>query len=79
MELNLTELVVLMVGVSMGAVLIFSMISRTHRLAARASALSKLVICRLCLHAYENPERHKLIECPRCGALNQRGASRRLG
>lgn len=73
MELSLNELVVAVVLGSMGLVLLFAMISRSHRSQARASALARTVVCRLCLHAYRQEDGATLSECPQCGARNERG------
>ena len=73
MELTLNDLVVAVVFGSMFIVLLFSFISRTHRLQAKASASAKTVVCRLCLYAYQQKDKAKLSECPECGARNERG------
>jgi len=73
MELTLTELVCGVVFGSMALVLLFSMISRSHRLQGRAKASSRTVVCRLCLHAYQQAGRGQISECPKCGARNERG------
>lgn len=72
MELTLTDLVVWVVFGSLGLVLLFSMISCSHRQQARARALSRTVVCRLCLHAYQH-QKGRFSECPECGARNERG------
>lgn len=73
MELTLTDLVMAVVMGSMLLVLLFSFISRSHRLQARASASSRTVVCRLCLHAYQHQGKETLTDCPECGARNERG------
>jgi rRNA maturation endonuclease Nob1 len=30
------------------------------------------VICGICDHVFEDPSKHDLAECPRCGAMNER-------
>ena len=71
MRLTLTEFAVLAVCVPMILVFVATIISRTSRVRAETRALSRRVICRLCLHAFEADERG-LVECPRCGAANER-------
>ena len=73
MDLTLTDLVVAVVMGSMFLVVLFSFISRIHRVQGRASASARTVVCRLCLHAYQQEDRAKLSECPQCGARNERG------
>ncbi len=48
-----------------------------HRVEKRA--LANRVICRLCLHGFEDTSHVKTVICPACGALNEKGRSRRLG
>ncbi len=71
MRLTLTELVVLVVCAPMIFIVVATAIARTSRVRAETQALSRRVICRLCLHAFEVAERG-LVECPRCGARNER-------
>ena len=73
MELTLSDLVVAVVMGSMGLVLLFSLISRSHRLQGRASAAARTVVCRLCLNAYQHEDRSRISDCPACGARNERG------
>lgn len=73
MELTLSDLVVAMVLGSMGLVVLFCAISRSHRQQSCASVSSRTVVCRLCLHAYQAQGREALSECPQCGARNEPG------
>lgn len=73
MELTLNEAVTGLVVGSMLLVLLFAFISRGHRLGGRARVAARIVVCRLCLHAYQQEDRSPLSDCPRCGARNQRG------
>ncbi|MCB1236163.1 MAG: hypothetical protein KDM91_13925 [Verrucomicrobiae bacterium] len=36
------------------------------------------VICGICDHIYEDRTERKLLNCPRCGALNERSAVREI-
>ena len=71
MHLTLTELAVLAVCVPMIFILVATVISRSARVRAETRALCSRVICRLCLHAFE-VETRGLVECPHCGARNER-------
>ena len=73
MDLTLTDLVVAVVFGSMGLVLVFAIISSAYRRQSRARAVLRTVVCRLCLHAYQEPERGQISECPQCGARNEKG------
>jgi hypothetical protein len=79
MDLPLADFVLLVVFGSSLLVLLFTAISRTLHARAEARSLAKRVVCRLCLHAFEDHGHGKLVDCPHCGAANERGRGRRLG
>lgn len=79
MDLTLTDFVLFVLFGSSGLVLLFTLGSRTLRIRAERRALASRVICRLCLHAFEDHSHLAIVPCPVCGALNEKGRSRRLG
>ena len=79
MELTLADFVLFAVCGSCFLVLLLTMISRTLHARREARSLKDRVICRLCLHAFEDHGHGKILNCPRCGAANQKGRSRQLG
>lgn len=79
MELTLAELVLTVVIGSGAVVLACAVVSRWMHAGAERRALEKRIICRLCLHAWEDEGREEVVSCPECGARNERGRSRRLG
>jgi hypothetical protein len=79
MELTLADFVLFVVFGSSFLVLLFTMISRTLHARSEARSLADRVICRLCLHAFEDHGHGKIVNCPHCGAANERGRGRRLG
>jgi len=79
MDLTLADFVLFLLLGTSSLVVIFSVISRTLHNSVEARALSRRVVCRLCLHAFETREREKIVDCPHCGVANERGRSRRLG
>ncbi len=79
MELTLTEFVLSLLVGSMVLVLIFTMTSKLTRVSVESRSAARRVICRLCLHAFENPEKKPLVNCPHCGAANEKGRNRSLG
>ncbi len=79
MDLTLTDFVLLVLFGSCALVLLFTVASRSLRARAESRALAKRVICRLCLHAFEDHSHLTIVPCPVCGALNEKGRSRRLG
>jgi hypothetical protein len=79
MDLTLVEFVILALSGSCALVLTFTLISRIFTLRSETRALAKRVICRLCLHTFEDSGHPKTVHCPHCGAINEKGRSRRLG
>lgn len=79
MELTLADFVLSVLLGSAALVLFSALVSRTLHARAESRSLANRVICRLCLHAFEDTSHIKLVDCPRCGACNEKGRSRRLG
>ena len=79
MDLTLTEFVLFMLFGCCGLVLLFTAVSRSLRTRAEKRSLSHRVVCRLCLHVFEDHSHVTILPCPVCGALNEKGRSRRLG
>lgn len=78
MELTLADFVVFVVFGACFLVLILTAVSRYLHARSETRALSERVICRLCLHAYEDRSHGKITICPRCTASNERGSNRRF-
>jgi hypothetical protein len=79
MELTLTDFVVAVVLGAFILVPIFAMISRGLHAKVEKQARDHLVICRLCLQAFEDNSHVPIVHCPVCHAANEKGRSRRLG
>jgi hypothetical protein len=79
MELTLTDFVFYTLLGSMGLVLFFTLVSRTLHVRAEKRSLANRVICRLCLHAFEETSHVSIVKCPVCGAVNEKGRCRRVG
>ncbi len=79
MKLTLAEFSLYVVGAAFLLVLIIAMTSHYlhHRVEKRS--LSRRVICRLCLNAFEDTSHLGIVDCPACGAANEKGRSRKLG
>jgi hypothetical protein len=54
-------------------------ISRTLHARSESRSLAGRVICRLCLPAFDDHGYSEVVNCPACGAANEKGRSRRLG
>ena len=79
MELTLAEFVLYVVVGSLTLVPLFAVISRTLHSRAEKRSLANRVICRLCLHAFEDTSHVRTVHCPVCHSANEKGRSRRLG
>ncbi|MCU0750343.1 MAG: hypothetical protein MUF13_12430 [Akkermansiaceae bacterium] len=79
MELSIAEFVLLVLGGSCALVVLCTVVSRTLHARSESKSLAHRVICRLCLHAFEDSTHVKIVHCPQCQAANEKGRSRRLG
>jgi hypothetical protein len=79
MELKLADFVLYIVVGCFLLVPVIAVISRTLHAKVERRALANRVICRLCLHAFEDSSHVKTVHCPACGANNEKGPGRRLG
>ncbi len=79
MDLTLADLVLYLVLGSCALVAAFTMASRIRYARVEKQALVNRVICRLCLHAFEDSSHARTVDCPVCGANNEKGRSRTLG
>ena len=74
METTLADFVFAVVLGSGLFVILVSLVSAfLHRQSERQS-LRRRVICRLCLHVYQDSGESGLSECPSCHAVNERGS-----
>ena len=64
---------------SFALTLLLAAVSRTLHMRAERRSLANRVICRLCLFAFEDTSHVHKVDCPMCGAANEKGRSRRLG
>lgn len=79
MELTLADFVLYVVLGCFILVPVLAVVSRTLHGRVERRALGNRVICRLCLHAFEDGSHVRAVDCPVCGAANEKGRSRRLG
>jgi hypothetical protein len=79
MELRLADFVLFVLVGSFAMMLAFAVLSRWLHLRAERRSLANRVICRLCLHAFEDRSHVATVDCPMCGAVNEKGRSRQLG
>lgn len=79
MELTLADFVLYVVLGSFAMMLIAAVVSRTLHERVEKRSLANRLICRLCLHAFEDTGHVRTVDCPVCGAKNEKGRSRRLG
>jgi hypothetical protein len=79
MELTLADFVLYVLVGTFVMVPVLAVISRFLHARVEKRALANRVVCRLCLHAFEDTSHVKTVDCPICGATNEKGRSRRLG
>ena len=79
MKLSLADFVMYVVVGSFLLVPLLALVSRMLHNRVEKRALAHVVICRLCLHAFEDASHVRTVDCPVCGATNEKGRSRRLG
>ena len=79
MELSPTDFALGLLLGSFGLVLLSALLSRYFHARTERRALGRRVICRLCLHAFEDSSRGSIVECPVCRALTEKGRRRNLG
>jgi hypothetical protein len=79
MDLTLANFVLFVLLASFALVPFLAVVSRTLHARAETRSLANRVICRLCLHAFEDASHLKTVDCPICRTTNEKGRSRRLG
>ncbi len=79
MDLKIEQLALGVLFGAIGLVIFFTLVSRWLHLRAERRSLASRVICHLCLHAFEDTVHAEIVACPTCGALNEKGRSRKLG
>ncbi|MEI6654705.1 MAG: hypothetical protein WCP45_08060 [Verrucomicrobiota bacterium] len=75
MELSLADFVLILVLGSCGLVLLSALLSRYFHARTERRGLARRVICRLCLHAFEDSSHASIVACPACHALTPKGRS----
>jgi len=78
-ELTLTEMALAVVIGALLSVGLLTLLSGLRHRADERSAGRRRMICRDCGHAWEQPGRERMVECPDCGVLNRKGRDQRLG
>ena len=79
MELSLADFVTGVLLGSFALVPILAMGSRYLHHRVEKQALANRVICRLCLHAFEDSGHVRLVHCPVCNAANEKGSKIKIG
>jgi len=79
MDLTIDQFVLTILFGAIGLVVFLTVISRLQHRRVERRSLANRVICRLCLHTFEDTTHVGTVACPLCGAINEKGRSRRLG
>ena len=75
MELTITEFVWWVLIASGALVLGCALFSRYLHARTERRALTRRVVCRLCLHAFEDSSPDRIIACPACHTPNERSGA----
>ena len=73
MEFSITDFVVWVLLGSAALVLGCALISRWRHARTERRGLARRVICRLCLHPFEDFSRETVVTCPACHAKTAKG------
>lgn len=73
MNSTLAEFALLVFLGCAGLVVAASVVSRIGNARAERRALARRVVCRLCLHPFEDHRATDIVSCPACGVLNEGG------
>ena len=74
MELTITDFVVWALLGSAALVLGCALLSRSLHARTERRGLARRVICRLCLHTFEDSSRDTIVTCPVCHAKTAKGS-----
>lgn len=72
MEITLSQFVLVVVFGCCASVLLLAAVSRFLHHRSEKRALRRRIVCRLCLHAFEDLSDATLVDCPSCHSLNER-------
>ena len=79
MDLTLADFVLFVLFGSCALVVLCTLVSRTLHARTEHRSLGPRVVCRLCLHAFEDSSHRTIVNCPLCQAANEKGRNRQLG
>lgn len=79
MDLTLADFVLTVVIGCFVLVILCATVSRFQHRKVEKQAIANRTVCRLCLFAFEDSSHVRTVHCPACGAINEKGRSRRLG
>lgn len=79
MRISLNDFAFAVVAGAFVLVALFTAVSRILRARRERRSLAQRVICRLCLHAFEDPGDGRVVDCPACHAATPRRGARPLG
>ncbi len=72
MHLKIDQLGLAVLLATVSLVVLLTLGSRWLHYRAERKSLANRIVCRLCLHAFENGTPAELVACPHCAALNER-------
>jgi hypothetical protein len=72
-RVSLDSLIIVYLALLIGFLSLVWIAAEIARLGRERRRRRDFIICGICDHIYEDRSENQLVNCPRCGALNERG------
>ena len=72
-RVSLDSLIIVYLALLIGFLSLVWIAAEVRRLRRERRLRRDFIICGICDHVYEDRSENQLVNCPRCGALNERG------
>lgn len=77
-RVSLDSLIIVYLALLIGFLSLVWIAAEIARLRRERRRRRDFIICGICDHIYEDRSENELVNCPRCGALNERGRVREI-
>jgi hypothetical protein len=77
-RISLDSLIVVYLAIFLGVLFCVWVVGEFFNTRRARRRRRDFVICGICDHIYEDRTTRKIVSCPRCGALNERGKVREI-
>jgi len=78
-DLTIEEFILWLISVPIVMVGVGFVVASLKRRSAVLAAQRSIISCRVCGHMYRDVSKEVDVACPKCGRMNERGRSKRLG